>query len=450
MNKIGLIIKREYLTRIRKRSFIIMSILGPFIFAAFIIMPVWFASIKDTEIKTIAVVDSSHIFEGKIPNTDNLKFKFLSNTHIRQLKKTYKQQGYWGMLFIAPSITYVANAAELISDAQPSLSIKIHIENALEKEIEHQKLLANNINNIEDILKSVETKIHLRTLKLTGEGAEKESDTGIAMIVGYIGGFLIYIFVLLFGAQVMRGIIEEKTNRIVEVIISSVKPFELMMGKIIGIAGTGLTQFIIWIVLTFGLVNVAQKSLFPELSKTPTEQAIAKDVMNPQKNNIIKENLPNDEKTAELKDMLSSIKQINFVVLIGSFIFFFLGGYLLYASLFATVGSAVDNETDTQQFMFPITIPLILGIYVMITTINNPESSLSFWFSLIPLTSPIVMMVRIPFGVPYWQVVISGIILVLTFIGTTWMAAKIYRTGILMYGKKINYKELWKWLTYKS
>jgi ABC-2 type transport system permease protein len=450
MNKIGIIIKREYLTRVRKKSFIIMSILGPFIFAAFTVIPVWFASMEDTSVKTIAVVDSSHIFTGTIPETPALKFKYLENANIEDLKNTYKQQGYWGILYVSHIVTHTPNAVELISDAQPNMSMKIHIENALEKEVERQKLLANNISNLEQILKSVETKISLKTIKLGDDGNENESSTGLAMAVGYISGFLIYIFVLMFGTQVMRGIIEEKSNRIIEVIVSSVKPFELMMGKIIGIAGVGLTQFIIWIVLTAGLIGFAQNTLFPELGKTPTQKVVAQDIMSApnQPVQVVSQNLPDNEKTAAFKDLIEATQHINFAVMIAAFIFFFLGGYLLYASLFAAIGSAVDNDADTQQFMFPITIPLILAIYVMINTINNPEGSISFWFSFIPLTSPIVMMVRIPFGVPYWQILISGLILIATFIATTWMAAKIYRTGILMYGKKASYKELWKWLKY--
>ncbi|HYX05250.1 MAG TPA: ABC transporter permease [Bacteroidales bacterium] len=449
MGKINLIIQREYLTRVRKKSFVIMTILGPILFAAFMIVPAWLATIQDTEEKVIAVVDQSGMFNNKIPDTDYLSFRYLDNANLDSLKKDFQQKGYYGILFIPKIVTYSPNSVELFSDKQPSMSIKMHIASALEKEIENKKLKAHNIENLDKILESVKTSVKINTIKITENGTEKRSSTGIAMAVGYAAGFLIYFFIFLFGAQVMRGVLEEKTNRIVEVMVSSVKPFQLMMGKIIGLALVGLTQFILWIVLTFGLVAAGQSILFPQLNKTETEKATSQQFFSSSVNQEDESQLSvASDDMDQIKDVLQSIKNINFGAMIGSFIFFFLGGYLLYASLFAAIGSAVDNETDTQQFMFPITIPLIIGIFVMLNTINNPEGSIAFWFSIIPFTSPIVMMVRIPFGVPYWQLALSMALLILTFIGTTWVAAKIYRTGILMYGKKVNYKELWKWLRY--
>jgi ABC-2 type transport system permease protein len=325
----------------------------------------------------------------------------------------------------------------------------MHISNSIEREIETQKLKAENIDDLDQILKSIETTINLRSITFTEEGQEKESHAEIAMGIGYIGGMLIYFFIFLFGGMVMRGVIEEKTNRIVEVIVSSVKPFELMMGKIIGVGLVGLTQFIIWVVLTVGLVFGVQKSFFPELSRTPTQQVIAQDVMSNQQVSELAIEEPGQEMEL-LGEIFSSLDTVNFGFILGMFLFYFLGGYLLYASFFAIIGSAVDNETDTQQFMFPVTVPLIVGIFVMINTIQNPEGSIAFWFSIIPLTSPIVMMVRIPFHPPAWEIAVSVVVLVLTFIGSVWMAGKIYRTGILMYGKKVSYKELWKWLRYKN
>jgi ABC-2 type transport system permease protein len=253
------------------------------------------------------------------------------------------------------------------------------------------------------------------------------------------------MFIFFFGAQLMRGVIEEKVNRIVEVIVSSVKPFQLMMGKIIGIAMVGLTQFLIWVVTTFILVSLATTLLFPELNMTPTEQVISQDIMSSDPvQSATQENA--SEEMDEIMGFLSSLKDINFPLTLGSFVFFFLGGYLLYGALFAAIGAAVDNETDTQQFMLPLTVPLILALLVLINAINNPDSSISFWFSIIPFTSPIVMMGRLPFGVPDWEVGLSMALLVITFIGMTWLAAKIYRTGILMYGKKTSYKEIAKWI----
>jgi len=266
------------------------------------------------------------------------------------------------------------------------------------------------------------------------------------MILGYIAGFLIYMFVFMYGSQVMRGVIEEKTSRIVEVIVSSVRPFQLMMGKIIGVALVGLTQFLLWVVLTFGLVSIAQAVFIDSVKVENMTQVVPGGTGNTLNDNeqVI------DQGAAEFSAMFNSIKAINFPLVLGMFVFYFLGGYLLYAAMFAAIGAAVDNETDTQQFMLPVTIPLVLGIIVMVSAINNPNGSLAYWFSLIPFTSPIVMMVRIPFEVPIQDVIISAGLLIITFIFMVWLAAKIYRTGILMYGKKVNYRELWKWIRYKN
>jgi ABC-2 type transport system permease protein len=254
----------------------------------------------------------------------------------------------------------------------------------------------------------------------------------------------------MFGAQVMRGVLEEKTNRVVEVIISSVTPFQLMMGKIIGIALIGLTQFVAWLILTIGISTFANQVFFAPALKPAMEMASPSDIMqsSPQASQLT-ESAPGDSGAAEMVgSIINQLGQINIPLVIGAFIFYFLGGYLLYGSLFAAIGAAVDNETDTQQFMLPITIPLIVGLFVMINSFLNPSGKLAVWFSMIPLTSPIVMMARIPFGVPPAQLLASVALLVITFIGTVWLAAKIYRTGILMYGKKVSYGELWKWIRY--
>jgi len=412
------------------------------------VVPAWLSQVEDKDKKIIAVIDNSHIFTNIIPETEYLKFEYLENTTVGEIKKIFPETGYYAVLYIADIITYTPSAIQLLSDKQPSLSVRMHISNAIEKEIERLKLKAYNIDDLDNILKSIKTNIRIQTIKWTDDGKEKESSTEIAMVVGYASGLLIYFFIFLFGAQVMRGVIEEKISRIVEVIISSVKPFQLMMGKIVGIALVGLTQFLLWIILTFLIVTVVKFAFFPEFDNAPVEQVITEDILS---SSSLQQAQPiNDEAMEEIRGLFASIKSINFGVMLGCFLFYFLGGYLLYASLFAAIGSAVDSESDTQQFMLPITIPLILAIFVMINAIQNPEGQIAFWFSVIPLTSPIVMMVRIPFGVPYWEVTISMIVLILTFIGTTWMAGKIYRTGILMYGKKTNYKELWKWLRYHN
>ena len=446
MNKIKLIISREYLTRVKKKSFLVMTILGPILFAAMMIVPAWIASREDTEVRTIAVLDSSGIFINRIANTDYIKFEYLENKSLNEVKEIFTESGYYAVLQILPSITYEPSAVHLFSKKQPSFSIKSHIANSMEKELTNGKLKNHGID--EDVLKSIKSDVSIRTIQWTDDGEEKESSTEIAMAIGYASGFLIYFFIFLFGAQVMRGVIEEKTSRIVEIIISSARPFQLMMGKIIGIALVGLTQFFLWILLTFIIITGVKAAFFPQLGTQNAQEIVAQDLFEqaniPQAETIQPQNLD------KFSSILNAAKSVDYGVMFGSFIFYFLGGYLLYGSLFAAIGSAVDNETDTQQFMLPITIPLIIGIVVMMNVVQNPESPIAFWFSIIPLTSPIIMMVRIPFGVPYWELALSMGLLVITFIGSTWMAGKIYRTGILMYGKKVNYKELWKWLRYKS
>jgi len=444
MNKIGLIIKREYTTRVKKRSFIVMSILGPILFASLMVVPALIAMSEDQDVKRIAVVDSSHLFMNVIPETEYLKFDYLENARLNDIKQTYSTGGYYGVLYISHIVAFEPNSVIFYSDKQPSLATKMHISKAMENYIRDQKLKTYEIENLDNILKSVRTSISISTIKILETGQEKESHTGVAMAVGYLGGFLIYMFIFFFGAQLMRGVIEEKVNRIVEIIISSVKPFQLMMGKIIGIAMVGLTQFMIWVVTTFLLVTVTTTLFFPDMNMTPTEQVISQDIMS--SGPVEAKPEAKSEDMDEIMGFLSGLKDINFALTLGSFIFYFLGGYLLYGAMFAAIGAAVDNETDTQQFMLPLTIPLILALLVLINSINNPDSSVSFWFSIIPFTAPIVMMGRLPFGVPDWEVGLSMALLVVTFIGMTWLAAKIYRTGILMYGKKTSYKEIAKWI----
>jgi len=449
MSKISIIIQREYLTRVKKKSFIIMTLLAPLFMAAMFIVPVWIMTRDDAEEKVIAVVeDETNLFKDVIPNSKYLKFEYLVDVTLDDLKTNFSDKGYYAVLHISPKVAYIPNAVQLISHKQPPLDLTIHIANALEKEIEQKKLEAYDIKDLDKILKAVSTNINVQTIKISDDGIEKETSTGLAMGIAYIGGLLIYILTFIFGAQVMRGVIEEKTSRVVEVIISSVRPFQLMIGKILGIGLVGLTQFVLWIIITTIIITAAQSFLLPD-DIGQTTQAITENIMSSAP--VEQTQVPiQTQEFNEIQQVFNSLHSINWGLILSSFLFYFLGGYFLYASLFAAVGSAVDNETDTQQFMMPITIPLILGLFVAMGTFQNPESSVAFWFSFIPLTSPIVMMARLPFGVPYWELILSMIILILTFLGTTWLAAKVYRTGILMYGKKTTYKELWKWLRYKN
>jgi ABC-2 type transport system permease protein len=447
-NKITLIIIREFLTRVRKKSFIIMTIIGPILFAAVIIGPAWFATMDDREVRVIAVIDSSRLFINKIPETQYIKFEYLRNTSVAEVRENFRETGYYAVLYIAHIITSTPSAVQLMSDRQPGLNIRMHIANAIEKELERQKLAAYDIDNLQEILAAVTTSVHIRTIVWQDDGGELESHSELAMIVGYTGGFLIYIFIFLFGAQVMRGVIEEKSSRVVEILVSSVKPFQLMMGKIVGIGLVGLAQFILWVILSFTLIFMARNLFFPDLGVISSENIVVEDMFS---SSTMLQSQPVEPERGEMfREMFASISAINFGIMLGSFLLYFLGGYLLYASLFASIGSAADSETDTQQFMLPVTVPLILAIIVMTNTIMNPDGPIAFWFSMVPFTSPIIMMARIPFGVPMWEFILSAGLLAGTFILTTWLAGKIYRTGILMYGKKVNYREIWKWLRYSG
>ena len=446
MNKISIIIRREYLTRVRKKSFIVMTLLGPVFFAALMVLPIWFATMEDEDVKHIAVLDSSQLFIHKIPETAKFKFTFATDVKLENFKKNLSQTEYFGILYIPDYIPNVPRGVEFYSFKQPPANLTMHIANAIEKEIEIEKLKSFQIENLDDILKSVKTRIDIRTFKLSESGAEKESHSMLSMIVAYASALLIYLFIFLFGSQVMRGVIEEKTSRIVEVIISSVKPFQLLMGKVVGVALVGLTQFIAWVALTLILVTVVQTVFMSGITQEALQQANSVQMVG----SFAGDQVQLTETAETAMEFINIIQSINFGVLIGCFLFFFIGGYLLYGSLMAAIGAAVDNETDTQQFMLPITIPLIFAIMMMANAMQNPDGAMAFWFSIIPLTSPVVMMARIPFGVPYSEIALSMVLLVLTFLGAIWLSAKIYRTGILIYGKKINWKELWKWLTYKD
>lgn len=448
MNKIFLVLQREFLVRVRKKSFIIMTLLGPVFFGALMVGPALVAMYSsDDSQKNIAVIDESGYFTNKLPNKDNLKFTYLQNTTLEQVRKDFKKDGYYGVLFIGRSIVNNPNSVRFFSEEQPNLDLQHSIENAISKEIEKGKLAAYNIANIDEILQKVKTDVSMRTIQWNADGTEKESSTGLSMGIAYVSGFAIYMFIFLFGVQVMRGVIDEKTNRIVEVIISSVKPFQLMMGKILGIAAVGLTQLLIWVTLTAG-IYIAAKTV---LLKDNTTTAQVQNVMDKSANNPM---VANAAQAAPAPDkvlaIFSAMGSANIPYIVGCFIFYFIGGYLLYASMFAAVGAAVDNETETQQFMLPVTIPLILSIVIMMSTFQNPNSALSFWFSMIPFTSPIIMMARIPFGVPDWQLALSAALLIGSFIGMTWLSGKIYRVGILMYGKKTSWKEIMKWIRYRN
>lgn len=438
MNKIGLIIKREYTTRVKKRSFLIMTFLGPLLIAAVYIIPILLALRADNEKRTIAVVDQSHWFERQFVNTENLTFIRLDDIPIDSTKKLVQQGIFDIALYIPETQLNIPSSAAVYSMKQVPLSVEQHIKEVMKNEIQVQKLLALGVDP--EILENIKTSINLTVTRMDEEGGEKETHTEVQFILGMALSVMIYIFIMMFGGQVMQGVTEEKSSRIIEVIVSSVKPFQLMMGKIIGVSLVALTQFVMWILLT-GLIYVG----FSAAVGISHPEAISQGTVMAQE--INNTNIMDNE---AVQNILGIVDSIDFGVIIVSFIIFFLLGYLLYATMFAAIGSLVENNTDSQQFTLPVTVPLIVAIISAIYIVNDPDSSLAVWMSMIPFTSPVVMMVRIPFGIPIWQVVVSVVILAGTFVGMTWIAAKIYRTGILMYGKKPTYKEIFKWIKYKN
>lgn len=443
MSKIGLIIRREYTTRVMKKSFIILTFLTPVLMVAMISLIVYLGGIKDDKIKNIVVVDRTGLYQQVLKSNESYHFSF-SNEPVNQFRKQDNSSNneFAALLYITSDLSKDPAAAVLYSDKQVNLELKSYIAGLLNKHIEEQKLAAYNIPHLKEMVDKSHTDIDLKTIIWSENGKEKEGSAELALIIGMITAFIIYMFIVIYGAQVMSGVVQEKTNRIVEVIISSVKPFELMMGKIIGIALVGLTQFMMWVALT--AVILLAVNTFPGNNIHPETLQKLQEM-----NQMGVQAAPaGPEMSGKMSEIMIAITGVNFFQIISLFIIYFLGGYLLYASLFAAIGSAVDNETDTQQFSLPIMLPIIFAIYAGIFSAQNPDGPLAFWCSIIPFTSPIVMMVRLPFDVPAWQIILSIGILILSFIGTTWMAGKIYRTGILMYGKKVTWKELWKWLKY--
>lgn len=437
MSKISLIIKREYTTRVMKKSFIILTFLTPVVFAGMIMIPLWLSSIKDGTKKHIFVIDQTHSYTSVLKNNDSYVFDFVDKPADEIRKKNDKNEDFGALLVISGDLTKNPKAVALYSSEQVNMELKDYVSGLLKNYVEEQKLASHNIPNLKKMVEESRTDIDITTVKWGEDGEDKVGSAELALGIGMISAFMIYMFIVIYGAQVMSGVVQEKTSRIVEVIISSVKPFELMMGKIIGIAMVGLTQFFLWVLLTVVISTVAGSFIGGKV-----------DVDALQKANSMGMQATPAASPSQVQELVAMLNGFDFAQIVVLFVLYFLGGYLLYASLFAAVGSAVDSETDTQQFSLPLTLPIIFAIYAAIYSAQNPDGPLALWCSMIPFTSPIVMMVRLPFGVPTWQIILSLLILLMSFIGTTWMAGKIYRTGILMYGKKVTWKEMWKWVKY--
>lgn len=432
MNKILLVIQREYLARVKKKSFLIATLLTPLIFPAIMGIFVWIAvSEKENQsLRIIEVIDETDLFFME----SSEQYAFTSSVDDPEEAKKMVQDGdRYGFLYIPKMEISSPKGIQYYGIENPSISLMSYLESALKRKIEDQRLYEKGIDP--SILKEIRTQVSIQSVTLGESGEEKINDATVNYAIGFLAGILIYIFIFVYGNQIMQGVIEEKSTRIVEILVSSLKPFQLMMGKIVGIGAVGLTQFLIWVVLIGTLTTLVTGVLGMQM---PQQQAM--EMASPE----MAQATPD---SSELADILMVIQGIDFLTIIVSFIIYFLGGYLLYGALFAAVGSAVDAPSDAQQFMFPITIPLIvayMGLFVFV--LQDPNSTTSFWLSVIPFTSPIAMMGRVSYGVPFWELSLSIGLLVLGFLFTTWLAGKIYRIGILMHGTKPSYKILWKWV----
>ena len=430
MNKIRLIIAREYLTRVKKKSFIIMTILGPALFALLTLMPLLIQKFSEKETNTIVIIDEAPtVFTTHLDNTKEIRF-VNDTVSLKDAKLNFEKYNADAILYVPADYIKNAHLITLISEKQLGIEVKSTVEDVINHEIESTRIKSLGITQAQ--IESVETNISVKTQTLAG----KDNNSELTTIVGFFTGGLIYFFIIFYGTQVMRGVIEEKTNRIIEVLISSVKPFELMMGTILGIALVGLTQFALWVILTISITTVVSSAFYESKYDGQKIEQQLKSTSN--------------ERMDLSNEIQNNLATINLPLILGCFIFYFIGGYLLYSALFAAVGSAVDNETDTQQFILPVTIPLIFSFIVAQSIISNPNSDLAYWCSFIPFTSPVVMMVRIAYGVAWYELVISMLLLIVGFILTTYLAGRIYRIGILMYGKKPTYKEIKKWIFYKD
>lgn len=439
MSNISIIIQREFNERVRKKSFIITTLLMPVLMIALMAAPALIMQFSRGDEKVIAVIDESGLIAPKLESDEEIRFE---TTELPTEEARRELTEKFGVLWIGGDILENPNNVRLYANSSSSLSLESNITGQIERILEDEKLKAYNIENLSQILEQVKTKVNMQTFR---NDKSQEEDTqaqssAVATGVGYVLGFILYMFLLIYGSMVMQSVIEEKNNRVLEVMVSSVRPFDLMMGKILGVASVAIVQVLIWGVLIAGVGALVMPHLMPE------------DVMASAQ--AMQQGMPDaasmTDMNPEMLQAVAAMTDLGYIIKIfASLLLFVFGGYLLYSAMFAAVGSAVDSIQDAQQLQTPITIPIILALLVMITVINDPNSQMAFWFSMIPFTSPVVMMARIPYGIPLWEVILSLAILYASFTAMVWLAAKIYRVGIFMYGKKPTFKELYKWIRYK-
>ena len=457
-NKVGIVISHEYTTRVRKKSFILTTLLTPIGMALLICLPALIMLFSGNEEQKVKVIDESGIVAPYFEDGGHTTYVMgTEGETVDMLKGIFDDLDYYAIVGISPLDEKGEVSVVSYSKEPLNMELKNDINRTVNKAVEQRKLEQYDIKDLDSILSDVKTDIKVNSMTLTSDGDAKEDSVEIYMVLSYLMSFLIYMFVFMFGTMVMRSVIDEKSSRVVEVIVSSVKSVELMMGKIIGVALVALTQFFIWIALTLVIVTAVNAIAGPKLIQGMggMEQVVAvageDGNIGPQDMTSILEAAGSDPDASGIVKVLGQIKGLDWGYIIGCFLIYFLLGYLLYASMFAAIGAAVDNEADTNQLQLPVTIPLIIGLFIMLHTFEHPGSALSVWTSIIPWTSPMVMLARIPFGVvPAWQLILSIVLLALTFLATAWFSAKVYKIGILTYGKKSTFKDLFKWMKLKD
>lgn len=441
LRNIKTIISREFLTRVRKKSFLLITFLGPVFFAAVCILPSVIMFMAEDKGKQVAVVDQSGIVMPKFVDTEAIDFTEYKDVTVDSLKTVYDDLGLDAIVVISPLDT-LARAVEVTaySSSPISVDMKEAISTRVDEAVEDYRLSLYDIGDLKQIMEDARFNSTVATYTIGEDGEEKISSSEVYMVISLLLSMIIYMFIAMFTGMVMQSVIEEKSSRVVEVLVSSVKATELMFGKIIGVACVALTQFLLWIVLTAVIVTGVSSFIgFDSLMESSAMQTEQMTMMA----------MPDAAELSadgEAGAILSTLKDLDYGMLLLGFVIYFALGYLLYASLFAAIGSAVENEADTQQLQLPVTIPLMIGFFIAFYAFKAPDSAVVFWGSMIPFTSPIVMLARIPFGVPVWELVLSIVLLLLTFIACGWASAKIYKIGILMFGKKTTFKDLWKWM----
>ena len=446
LRNIGIVIRREYLNRVKKKSFLVTTFVVPILMAALVLVPVLLMMNSKEKTKKVAVVDRSGIVMPYLIDNEVLAYTDVSPENIDSVKAHMSDRGFDGVLFISEINEQKSVSADFTSLKPIGMSTSEMMTGRINDAVEAYRISTYGIDGLDQIMKDVKSNVRLNSFTMDESGNEKISDAGVNSILSMVLGIITFLFITMFGGMVMSAVIEEKSSRVVEVLISSVKATELMFGKIVGIALVALTQFLLWILLTGAIVAAGMGIILPKvMAETDPVEMLnsvpgASDAMTA---------MPFATGNAEIDSVIGTLQGLNLGSIVLYFFVFFLLGYLLYASLYAAIGSAVENEGDSQQLQLPVTIPLMLAYFIALYAFNAPDSSIAIWGSMIPFTSPIVMLARIPFGVPGWQIALSIVLLALTTFGCAWLSAKIYKVGVLMFGKKSTFKDLWKWLKMK-